>query len=187
MIIVISSPDLLVNEGAVYNQLFESGLERLHLRKVGLEKEEWEAILQEVEETYHSRIVLHDHHTLQEKWTNLKLHYNAKDRNENKGFSSSVHSMEELKSSFDQYEHLFCSPVFDSISKEGYKENKEWQSMICLSFRSKAIALGGIDQSKLDQLKSWGYQNIAVLGAIWKQNDPVNAFKTLKAAWEKVE
>ena len=51
--------------------------------------------------------------------------------------------------------------------------------------RTKIIALGGIDRSKLLKLKEWNYKHIALLGAIWNAENPVEAFEKIRMVWER--
>jgi thiamine-phosphate pyrophosphorylase len=44
-----------------------------------------------------------------------------------------------------------------------------------------AFAIGGISRANLDQVKSAGFQRVAVSGAVLAAEDPLRAVKELKA------
>jgi thiamine-phosphate pyrophosphorylase len=86
--------------------------------------------------------------------------------------SKSCHSIHELKM-IEGYDYVLLSPVFDSISKEGYRATFSCEELFDASqaglINEKVIALGGIDVNTLPLLKYCKFGGIAVLGAIWKE------------------
>lgn len=59
-LIIITSPDFLLDEARILTELFKAGLDLLHLRKPEAEIYEVESLLQEIPMEYRSRIVIHD-------------------------------------------------------------------------------------------------------------------------------
>ena len=53
--------------------------------------------------------------------------------------------------------------------------------------KKKIIALGGIDEDKIDMVNDSGFSGIALLGAIWQNENPVGKFKRIKEKWLKKE
>lgn len=150
---------------------------RLHLRKPGATEKEYEELLKEIPVTFHSRIVLHDFYHLQDKYAVGGLHFSTKNRalaesqHANGSKSTSCHSIDELKEIEGKFEYAFLSPIFPSISKQGYAGNLDMEEVkryLQTSRQTKAIALGGIDASKIPLLKEWGFDGEAQLGSIWK-------------------
>ena len=189
MLIVITSPDKIDNEGELLNQLFVEGLECLHLRKPSWTKQEYESLLKSINSEYKRRVVLHQHHEFASKYNIKGLHLREENRlqislteleelkkqlkRNNLTISSSFHSQEEIEKYENVFDYVFLSPVFDSISKQGYLRNDEfgvvndeWKSKI----KSKIIALGGIDASNIHKTKELGFDGSAVLGAIWQES-----------------
>ena len=87
--------------------------------------------------------------------------------------SCSCHTLQEVVERKAECSYLFLSPIFDSISKEGYgsgftpqvlQEAKQ-QGVI----DQQVVALGGVSLTKIAQLKEWGFGGVALLGAIWQQ------------------
>lgn len=190
MLIVITSEKDIPNEAEQLNQLFASGLEVLHLRKPNWNSEEVRHRLTTIDEKYHNRIVLHQSIELVHEFDLKGIHLKEITRkalvNTLDGFvnayksigltlSTSFHSVEELKNQGEKFDYVFLSPVFDSISKEGY----EGKGFDVKDVSKKVIGLGGISSENINQLGELGYAGAAVLGTIWNSNDPVNTFKTL--------
>ena len=120
------------------------------------------------------------HHHLVEAFGMSRLHYTEKDRlkidqlklavqaNEGYLLSTSVHDVQVIPTLL-HFEYTFLSPVFNSISKAGY------QGMLPAGFclgkskpGPKVIALGGVDESNIEQIKRMNFDGAAVLGAIWQ-------------------
>ena len=89
--------------------------------------------------------------------------------------------IEELKGNgITDLEYVFLSPVFDSISKQGYKGNISIEDLKnSIPDGINVVALGGINRSNVDQLLSLPIFGIGLLGAIWMDDDPVNTFKEI--------
>lgn len=195
MLIVITSPDKIVNESELLNQLFSQGLEILHLRKPLWAKTDFEALLKSINPEHKRKVVLHQFHELAAKYNVKGLHLREENRKQlsvselkelskeikrkNLTFSSSVHSIEDVVASGNVFDYVFLSPVFDSISKPGYVGSKfNVQSLKC---ETKVIALGGIDLSNIYKTKELGYDGAAVLGAVWRKSEmAIEKFSQIK-------
>jgi len=192
-LIVITTEIIFEGEAEAINLLFENGLETLHLRKPSASRQEMTAFIEQIREDFHSRIVLHDHYDLVELLHLKGIHLNL--RNQaiflKKYFSSrSCHSIEDVSaSSFCDY--VFLSPVFDSISKIGYKQAFTQQQLFDAKeqkiINDKVIALGGITAENIPTAYLYGFGGVAVLGALWSDfvtdgniNELLIRFKELK-------
>ena len=153
---------------------------RLHLRKPNYSESEYETLLKTIPAKFHTRIVLHDYFHLSEKYELGGIHFSTKKRSlitkspnhqiSKLTLSTSTHSFEEMKSLDDQFDYVFLSPIFPSISKQGYEGNMDMQKVqvyLQEAHKTKVIALGGIDESKIPQLMEWGFDGYAKLGSIW--------------------
>lgn len=201
-IIVISSPQQELNEGNLINALFEHGLEVFHLRKPTYSSYETEALVQAIDAKFRGRVVLHQYYELAEKYHLRGIHFTGhymknhpdklshwyeKAQQLEMTVSGSKHQLKELATLEVPYDYVFLSPVFDSISKAGYKSNfAELKSIEKYKSATQLIALGGISLDKINLVKRIGFDGAAVLGTIWQQpSRAVAAFMELKAAWEK--
>ncbi len=165
-LIVISPPTVFPNEHRVIESLFENGLEIFHIHKPSYSKEETETFIQQIPSKYHNRIALHSHFP-------------------------KFHSLKELEDCKEKYEYAFLSPIFDSISKVGYKSNFDLQTLQSRVLGTKLlkckniIALGGIDEDKIETVRELGFAGVAVLGAIWNSENPIEKFKRIKEKCQK--
>jgi len=195
-LILISNPINLNNEHTLLCSLFENGLEYFHLRKSDFTSDEMEAYIKQIPAEYLSKIVLHSHHHLVDKYHLKGKHKTsantseitvkqliadkADERRIENFISTSFHSTEEIMACDYNYEYAFLSPIFDSISKKGYTSKfNQTELKSFLSTRDKKmelIALGGISEETIHQAMDLGFNGIAVLGAIWNSKIPVKHF-----------
>lgn len=176
---VITRPDFFEGETGLVNALFLHGLEKLHLRKPSAGKQELSEWIRGIEPGFRKRIVLHDHHDLARELGLGGIHLNGR----NPGIpewldrgifsvSKSCHSIQEARDNLGLCDYLFLSPVFDSISKEGYGaaftscELRKAAEDNLLS--GNVYALGGISTEKIPVVRSMGFYGAAVLGGLWE-------------------
>lgn len=162
MLIVISNPTAIKNELSIIHQLFEVGLDIFHIYKPDFSVQQIIEFRQQIDAQYHPKIVVHTDYF-------------------------KFHSLKELQDCEDKYEYAFLSPIFDSISKVGYKSNYDLNEvkMVLKSRKEKIIALGGITIDKIEEVRDLGFFGIAVLGTIWQSDKPIEDFKNLKEKWLK--
>ncbi len=190
--LVITSPVFLSGEVEYITALFEAGLEILHLRKPDATKGEYEQLLNSIPQKYHKRIMLHDFFELAEKYDVRGVHLNRRNQAyngiKNIKISKSCHSIRELKT-IDQYDYVFLSPIFNSISKTGYTSSFSGEELLKASdshlINEKVIALGGIDINTLPLLKPYKFGGIAVLGAIWNVSPTLSVEDNLRMIVER--
>lgn len=174
--IVITLPQFIDNEATYIEQLFEAGIDLLHLRKPESNIEDCERLIQQIDKKWYSKIVVHDHFELCEKYQLHGIHLNRRNHEIPEGFkgniSRSCHSLEELKA-IDSYDYVFLSPIFDSISKIGYNHsfsNKTLEDAAQSGLiNDQVIALGGVTPDFLPQLRAWNFGGAAFLGDIWSK------------------
>ncbi|MGL5318644.1 MAG: thiamine phosphate synthase [Bacteroidales bacterium] len=177
-LIIITTDKSYPQEATVLNLLFEAGLGTLHLRKPSWSREETIAFLHKIDERFYPRIVLHDHYDILDEISLKGFHLN--ERNADKvlysdcfKISNTIRSIDALEENEDQYRFHFLSPVYDSVSKQGYKAafTKEDLEKGCNRklIRSNTIALGGVTEDKLEELNAFGFGGVALLGDFWNQ------------------
>jgi thiamine-phosphate pyrophosphorylase len=86
----------------------------------------------------------------------------------------------------NEYDYLFLSPIFDSISKNGYKSIYSGEELQDASNRGiiddKVIALGGVKLDKIEYLRKLHFGGVAMIGGIYNRKvleklDHLHAFK----------
>jgi thiamine-phosphate pyrophosphorylase len=191
-LIVISYADTIANEAEIINALFDEGLELFHLRKPNFSEREQIDLLKKIKKEYHSRIAIHQHYSIAEKFGIKRIHFSENDRltateeelKELKKnifiFSTSIHSIGDYEKLSDTFSYTFLGPVFESISKPGYKPQSE--EIIKLKENKnrgiKIIAIGGISITTIEKVKQSNFDGAAMLGVIW--NDTTNAIECFK-------
>lgn len=184
-LIVISTPEPVANEAENINRLMEAGLGLFHLRKPESDLVSVAQLLSEIDPKYYDRIALHQHHGLATEFGLKRLHFTEKHREKaslkalqeirQKGLitSTSIHDFS-LLSSLNHFDYTFFSPVFDSISKQGYSSSLESGFRLEKPVGSpKVFALGGVELKNLSQVKTMKFDGAAVLGAIWNREEEV--------------
>lgn len=190
MLIVISESDFRPQEATIVNALFQAGLDLFHIRKYEASDKELSELIAQIEPEYRQRLVLNHHHELGLSLGLKRFHYSERDRKEWqkahwKGMSSeliystSVHTMEEYNDLPDYFSYAFLSPVFDSISKSDYKGVK-FDFSKRQNKATKLIGLGGIQASNAQDAIQMGFDGVALLGTIWKSENPIEIFETIK-------
>ena len=176
-LIVITSPSFLADEGNAINALFQTGLEILHLRKPHSSIDEVENLLQSVSEPFRNRIVLHEHFELVVQYGLKGIHLNARNPMPPQGYSGhisrSCHSLQEVEEWKNVCDYVFLSPIYDSISKEGYGAHFTTEQLQDARSRSlvdeKVVALGGICADNIPEVKAFGFGGVALLGDVWNR------------------
>lgn len=175
--IVITSPNFLQGEATFIPRLFDHGVDLLHLRKPGASMEAFRQLLDEIPHEWHNRIVLHSHFELASMYNLHGVHLNHRCPQAPEGFDKSIscscHSLEEVEQNKPLKNYVFLSPIFDSISKEGYGAAFSPEVLRNAASKQiidyKVVALGGIEASHINALKEWHFGGAAFLGDIWNR------------------
>ena len=186
MIIVITPEEVVQNETEIINQLFQEGLDLLHIRKPFIDQNEMKDFIQKIDSKFYSQLVLHSHYNLAENFNISRFHFREIDRKNgffqsftDKIISTSVHDIESFNHLNKEWEYAFISPVFPSISKKGYGENSTILNDIKKRDNSnvRLIALGGINEKNINEVFESKVDGVALLGAIWESDEPLNVFR----------
>ena len=176
MTIVITLPYFFDGEAEQIVQLLHSSVDLIHIRKPESKAEEVEKLIMSIPSEYYPRLVLHDHHDLAMKYHLHGVHLNGRNPQPPMGWEGSVskscHSLEEVKEWKEKCDYVSLSPIFDSISKQGYHaafssyEIEEAKRVGIID--KKVLALGGVTFSKIDDVLRMGFGGGMILGDAWK-------------------
>lgn len=165
--IVFSSPVLFPNEASIVDSLFEAGMEIFHIRKKDSSEEELSDFLSKISPDHYHKIVIHGPQKgLLTQFEECKMFTSV---------SKSVHTPAELDRDFKGIDYVFLSPVYESISKLGYK--RSWKIAELkgalprfreLNPNTRIIALGGVNPENAMATLEFGFDDFAVLGALWE-------------------
>lgn len=170
--IAITAPGKTEQETLKICRLIECGHHAVHLRKPDFSFSETEALIKAIPADFHPYIVLHDHHTLIREYKLKGIHINSRNPAPLEGYPYTVGCHE--VSEFDKWpdaDYLFLSPVFDSISKNGYRARFNIGDLSPAIKGRKIVALGGVTPDSFNMLKSVGFIGGAMLGAVWNDFD----------------
>lgn len=176
-IIAITPPGTVDREVFIIKRLLAEGISIVHLRKPEAGIHECRRLLEGLDRQERARIIIHDYPQLYEEFSLKGIHVNKNITNLPVGYNGfrtrSCHSFEELRRYKDEYDYLFLSPIFDSISKVGYKSaftEEELQKVAEEGLiDEKVIALGGVTFDKIPLLEKLNFGGAAMLGAIYSQ------------------
>ena len=179
-LILITTPNYFVQEDKILTALFEEGLETLHIRKPNSSTILAERLLSLIPEQFHKRIVIHENfHLYRERFlkgVHLNRRFPTLPLNHKGHISTSCHSLEEVVAQKAKCDYLFLSPIFDSISKEGYQSSYTPEEIRMAKKKGvidkKVIALGGVDENNLNEIKDYGFGGAAILGTLWNKFNP---------------
>lgn len=176
MTIVITLPYFFDGEAEQIVQLLHSSVDLIHIRKPESKAEELERLIMSISSEYYPRLVLHDHHELAMKYHLHGVHLNGRNPQPPMGWEGSVskscHSLEEVKEWKGKCDYVSLSPIFDSISKQGYHaafsstEIEEARRVGIID--KKVLALGGVTFNKIDDVLRMGFGGGMILGDAWK-------------------
>ena len=192
--ILLSNPVVVEDEINIIHSLFEEGLHLLHVRKPDFSNMEMAQFIHQIKLEFRPNLILHSHHELAEDFGINRFHFSEKLRKNDLEYparfpkpcryknvtkSTSTHSIKDFNALENIYDYAFLSPVFKSISKQGYHptENLIEALKARTNFKTKVIALGGINSENIEKVLDNGFDNVALLGAIWNNNNPIKQFK----------
>ncbi|SHL47491.1 thiamine phosphate synthase [Flavobacterium xanthum] len=189
--IIISSPIAIQNEIAIIHSLFQEGMQVFHVRKPDFSIEELNAVVLAIGLEYREHLVLHSHHHLAKSLGIHRIHFTESNRtsiNESKLksykeldfiLSTSTHCIEDFNDLDSNFDYAFLSPVYSSISKVDYAPKRDLFEKIKkrTNFKTKIIGLGGMEASNIQKTIQAGFDDAALLGTIWNQNNPIENFK----------
>ena len=172
--ITVTSPSFFDGEASFIGRLLSGGADLVHLRKPGAAESDCARLLDKLTAEERKRIVIHDFFELAGPYGLHGIHLNARRGEIPYGYnglvSRSCHSLEEVKIWKPVCSHILLSPVFDSISKHGYRAGFTPEILRRASgegiIDEKVIALGGVTPDKLQLLHSLGFGGAAMLGYV---------------------
>jgi thiamine-phosphate pyrophosphorylase len=176
--IVISNPQFISNEIAIINSLFNDGLEVLHLRKPEADVLEMSKFISQIDNRFHSQIMIHSHYELLNSFNLRGIHFTEKTKCRQDEFanvtckkSRTVHELADLNLVKPFIDYVFLSPLFPSVSKVGYSKCWNFEEIkreMALKRNFKIVALGGITLENMEQIRELGFDDFALLGSIWE-------------------
>ncbi len=171
---VITSPVFYAGEDVFISRLVRHGVDIIHLRKLEACASDCARLLDRLTDQERSRITIHDFFELAGPYGLRGIHLNSRRGTVPPGYtghvSRSCHSLDQVKRYKEECSYVFLSPVFDSISKQGYSAAFSPDTLFRASAEgiidSKVFALGGVTQDKAGLLSTLGFGGAVMLGCV---------------------
>lgn len=175
-------PEPCSNEMERIQDLLLSGeFDYIHFRHPDLTRQETANLLSSYPPDIINRLTLHDYFDLTEHYNVGGIHLNSRNpeihasiisREGKLRVSKSCHSIEELPQT-DDFTYVTLSPIFDSVSKPGYRSAfppsiYPLLTDVLTSHSLHVIALGGVKQDKISLIRELGFSGYAMLGSLWE-------------------
>lgn len=203
-LVVITDSKGNENEIPSIIQMFEAGLDTLHVRKNRFSTKELDQFISQIPKHFHNRIIIHSHHRLALKynlkgfhftsthlkrkfdlWFNTKLIYLRKPHLiKTMSFKRVSDIYEEQKVKTD---YCFLGTMFHNLTGELYSGfyPETVRAAIQKSGR-KIYARGGVNEKSVELAYQLGFHGIALYGYLWKSQSPYNRYlEFLKLCKEK--
>jgi thiamine-phosphate pyrophosphorylase len=200
-IIVVTSSLKPDNEAGIITSMFIEGLSFLHLKKHKHTRKEIAALLTQIPSIYHPQIIIHQHYNLINQFTLGGLHIPRRKRKNllfrmfilpkyksqkpNIILTTSAHSISSSHSLPRYYTYIFFSSIFDSIFEHqlsGYKDKNKLYYYLSNTTRD-IVAMGGINDKNILELKKEHIHSIALHSVIWAAENPVEKFRQIRDFW----
>ena len=197
MVLVITHPTPIPDETLIWKDLLDAGADALLLRRPHWDAAACSQALEQLDPACYQRTLVAQHWELYQRFGLMGVHLSEILRNSTpvpeldnwrgKGclLSTGIRDAAALPQAKAPWDFLLLSPVFDSISKPGYKgrfrDGFQLQRKGC---QAKVLALGGVDRHNAAQARQMGFDGIALLGAIWQH--PAKAAEqlhTIRKQW----
>lgn len=170
------------NEAERITRLLHSGaVDRMHIRKPHGSADIITGLLDDIPRELHKRLSLHDAPELLERYPDVGFHFNSRYPSGVSApvLSRSCHSTAEVLEADAELDYVTLSPIFDSLSKSGYKSHTFQHEHKAVTARN-VVALGGVTPPRFPELKERGFSGAAMLGYLWNpQTDIKNIIEEI--------
>lgn len=174
-LIAITSPKVSNEDAYLIKSLLELGVDFVHIRKPDADINECRDLLAQLTIGQRAKIIIHDFPELYFEFGLKGIHINRNVTSLPSGYNGfktrSCHSFEEIIRYKNDYDYLFLSPIFDSISKSGYRSGFRHEELQKASedgiIDNKVLALGGVTFDKIPYLKELKFGGVAMIGGLY--------------------
>lgn len=167
---------------AITRMLAADVVDYVHIRKPDADAAAVGKLIAKIPDGLRRRITLHDHAELAPAVGGI--HLNSRMTQCPEGWSGrlsvSLHSIEEVERETRNVDYVTLSPIFPSISKPGYTadfDTGRLRRLLSSKQRPKVIALGGVDASRIEAVREFGFDGYAMLGAAWRREIKAEDFR----------
>lgn len=203
--IVITLPYFFYGEAVILRSLWTAGAEIIHIRKPDATEDELDRLICELQSLGcdMSCFTLHYNTRLAETYSLGGIHLQGEellhiDQSINKRLSFSAHSWDEVRKYADVADYCFFSPLFNSVSKEGYKGQNLNPDTIHDELETvpycSVVGLSGITSHNIWKVRTLGFDGAAAIGSVWGPSaktaltpylsETLTRFRALRIKWQ---
>lgn len=168
--IAITPHNIIPNEAQYIICILEHNWDYIHLRHPNASLTEIKQIIEQIPQRYHCRIKLHGHFELTNEFNLGGIHLNNRchiiPSSYNGKLTKSCHTIQEVNNIFSDFEYVTLSPIFDSISKNGYNSTFDEKQLASIT-APNVIALGGITPIEITKIQKLNFAGFATLGYLF--------------------
>ena len=176
-LIVMTKPTFFVEEDKILANLFEEGLENLHLYKPGASPMYSERLLTLLGDAFRNRITVHGHFYLKEEFRLRGIHIDDAHTEPPIGYkgnlSRTCHAISELKEAKKQSNYVFLHSIYDSQTNKDEKSSFTREELEAASkeglIDKKVFALGGMNIDNVKEMKELGFGGVVICGDLWNR------------------
>lgn len=196
-LIVMTKPTFFVEEDKILANLFEEGLENLHLYKPGASPMYSERLLTLLGDDNRNRITVHGHFYLKEEYRLKGIHIDDAHTEPPTGYkgiiSRTCHAISELKEAKKQSNYVFLHSIYDSQTNKDEKSSFTRSELEAASkeglIDKKVFALGGMNIDNVKEMKELGFGGVVICGDLWNRFNIHNEidYKALLNHFERLQ
>ena len=176
-LIVMTKPTFFVEEDKILANLFEEGLENLHLYKPGASPMYSERLLTLLGADYRNRITVHGHFYLKEEYRLKGIHIDDAHTEPPTGYKGNIsrtcHAISELKEAKKHSNYVFLHSIYDSQTNKDEKASFTREELEAASkeglIDKKVFALGGMNIDNVKEMKELGFGGVVICGDLWNR------------------
>ena len=173
----MTKPTFFVEEDKILANLFEEGLENLHLYKPGASPMYSERLLTLLGDDNRNRITVHGHFYLKEEYRLKGIHIDDAHTEPPTGYkgnlSRTCHAISELKEAKKQSNYVFLHSIYDSQTNKDEKSSFTREELEAASkeglIDKKVFALGGMNIDNVKEMKELGFGGVVICGDLWNR------------------
>ena len=192
----MTKPSFFVEEDKILANLFEEGLENLHLYKPGAAPMYSERLLTLLGEDYRRKVTVHDYFYLKDEFGLKGIHINDAFTEPPMGYkgnlSRTCHTISELKEVKKHVNYAFLHCIYDSQTNADEKASFTREELEEASRQGlidkKVYALGGMNLNNVKEAKALGFGGIVICGDLWNRFNIHNEldYKALLTHFERL-
>ena len=193
----MTKPTFFVEEDKILANLFEEGLENLHLYKPGASPMYSERLLTLLGDDNRNRITVHGHFYLKEEYRLKGIHIDDAHTEPPVGYKGNVsrtcHAISELKDAKKHSNYVFLHSIYDSQTNKDEKSSFTRSELEAASkeglIDKKVFALGGMNIDNVKEMKELGFGGVVICGDLWNRFNIHNEidYKALLNHFERLQ